>query len=415
MEPLAQLTPEVIKERTFATLRQVHLRSSQQQPLLLMVENLHWIDPTSEAYLASLVEQLAGAPLLLLTTYRPGYRPLWMDKSYATQLTLPPLTQEESATVVRAVLPPEHSAEPLMQRVLARAAGNPLFLEELAHAVREQGDLGADTPVPETIQAVLAARIDRLPPEAKHLLHTAAVLGTEVPVPLLEAIAELPEAVLHRSLAHLQAAEFLYETRLVPERVYTFKHALTHEVAYGSLLLERRRLLHARIVEALEAFAPERGAEVASGAKGLPAGRQSPDQVERLAHHALRGEVWDKAVTYCQQAGARAHDRAAFREAVAAFEQALQALAHLPEHGDTRGLAIELRLALGIALSQLGEYRRHLALLGEAEALARALNDRARLGWVLARMATDTLDNGRPRRRHCGGPASPRARGRTRR
>ena len=269
-----------------------------------------------------------------------------------------------------------------------------MFLEELAHAVREQGDLAADTPVPETIQAVLAARIDRLPPEAKHLLHTAAVLGTEVPVPLLEAIAELPEAVLHRSLAHLQAAEFLYETRLVPERVYTFKHALTHEVAYGSLLLERRRLLHARVVEALEALAPERGAEVASGAKGPwpafrrndPAGRQGPDQVERLAHHALRGEVWDKAVTYCQQAGARAYDRAAFREAVAAFEQALQALAHLPEHGDTRVLALDLRLALGGALIILGEYGRHLALLGEAEALARALNDRARLGRVLAQI-----------------------------
>ena len=274
----------------------------------------------------------------------------------------------------------------LVQRVLARAAGNPLFLEELAHAVQEQDGLAADTPVPETIQAVLAARIDRLPPEAKHLLHTAAVLGTEVPVPLLAAIAELPEAVLHRSLAHLQAAEFLYETRLVPERVYTFKHALTHEVAYGSLLQERRRLLHARIVEALEALAPERGAEVASGAKGLPAGRPDPDQVERLAHHALRGEVWDKAVTYCQQAGARAHDRAAFREAVAAFEQALQALAHLPEHGDTRVLALELRLALGAALIILGEYGRHLALLGEAEALARALNDRARLGRVLAQI-----------------------------
>jgi predicted ATPase len=216
-EPLAQLIPEAIKERTFATLRQLHLRNSQQQPLLLVVENLHWIDPTSEAYLASLVEQLAGVPLLLLTTYRPGYRPLWMDKSYATQLTLPPLTQEESVTVVRAVLPPERSAEAMVQRVLARTAGNPLFLEELAQAMREQGDLDVDTPVPETIQAVLAARIDRLPPEAKHLLHTAAVLGTEVPVPLLAAIAELPEAVLHGNLAHLQASEFLYETRLVPE------------------------------------------------------------------------------------------------------------------------------------------------------------------------------------------------------
>jgi tetratricopeptide (TPR) repeat protein len=218
---------------------------------------------------------------------------------------------------------------------------------------------------------VLAARIDRLPPEEKRLLQTAAVIGTEVPLPLLQAIAELPEATLHRGLAHLQAAEFLYETRLFPEPDYTFKHALTHEVAYNSLLLERRRVLHTRLVEALEALAPERAAE----------------QVERLAHHALRGEVWDKAVTYGQQAGARARDRAAFREAVAAFEQALQALARLPEDGDTRGLAIDLRLALGGQLTVLGEYGRHLALLGEAEALARALDDRARLGRVLAQMA----------------------------
>src|SRR5262249_37370635 len=147
---------------------------------------------------------------------------------------------------------------------------------------------------------------------------------TEVPLPLLHAIAEVPEDALQRGLAHVQAAEFLYETRLFPECAYTFKHALTHEVAYGSLLLERRQGLHARIVEALEALAGERGAE----------------QVERLAHHALRGAVWDKAVTYCQQAGARALDRAALHEAVAAFEQALQALAHRPEPGDRRGLAI---------------------------------------------------------------------------
>src|SRR5262247_1729953 len=184
--------------------------------------------------------------------------------------------------------------------------------------------------VPATVQAVLAARIDRLPAEEKTLLQTAAAIGTEVPVPLLHAIAELPEAVLHRGLAHLQAAEFLYETRLFPKPEYTFKHALTHEVAYSSLLLERRRALHARLVEALEALAPDQVAE----------------QVDRLAHHALRGEVWDKAVTYYQQAGTRAYDRAAFREAVASFEQALQALAHLTDHRDTRGLALELRLAV---------------------------------------------------------------------
>jgi tetratricopeptide (TPR) repeat protein len=188
---------------------------------------------------------------------------------------------------------------------------------------------------------------------------------------LLQAIADVPEAALHRGLTHLQAAEFLYETRLFPEHEYTFKHALTHEVAYGSLLLERRRMLHARIVAALETLAGERGAE----------------QVERLAHHALRGEVWAKAVTYCQQAGVRAYDRGAFGEAVVSFEHALQALDHLPEHGDAQLLALELRLALGGPLNALGEHGRHLALLGEAEALARALDDRARLGRVLAQMA----------------------------
>src|SRR5262249_55732557 len=179
------------------------------------------------------------------------------------------------------------------------------------------------------------------------------------------------DAQLQQSLAHLQAAEFLYETRLFPESTYTFKHALTQEVAYTRLLLEQRQVHHARLVEAIEALAPERVAE----------------QVDRLAHHAVWGEVWDKAVTYCQQAGTRAWDRAAFREAVAAFEQALQALAHLPEPGDTRVVAIELRLALGGALHLLGEYGQRRALLDEAEALARALDDPARLGQVLAEMA----------------------------
>ena len=154
-------------------------------------------------------------------------------------------------------------------------------------------------------------------------------------MPLIQAIAELPEETLQRGLAHLQAAEFLYEIRLFPEREYTFKHALTHEVAYGSLLQERRQALHARIVESLEA------------------GDRVPEQVERLAHHALRGELWDKALTYCRQAGEKAMARSAYREAVAYFEQALSALSHLPEQRDTREQAIDLRLALRSALSPL--------------------------------------------------------------
>jgi predicted ATPase len=346
-------------------------------------EDLHWIDAETQALLDSLVEGLPTARLLLLVNYRPEYQHGWGSKTYYTQLRLDPLPPASADEFLHVLLSDAPSLAPLKQLLIARTAGNPFFLEESVRTLVETGVLVGEPgvyrlaqalptiQVPATVQAVLAARIDRLPPEEKRLLQTAAVVGTEVPLPLLQAIADAPEAALHRSLAHLQAAEFLYETCLFPEPEYTFKHALTHEVAYGSLLLERRRVLHARLVEAFEVLTPERLAE----------------HVERLAHHALRGEVWDKAVICCQQAGARAWDRAAFREAVASFEQALQALAHLPEDGDTRVLAIEFRLALGRSLGALGEYRRRLTLLGEADALARAHDDRARLGRVLAEMA----------------------------
>ena len=225
--------------------------------------------------------------------------------------------------------------------------------------------------VPATVQAVLAARIDRLPPEEKRLLQTAAVIGMEVPLALLQAIAELPEETLHRGLTHLQAAEFLYETRLFPEHAYTFKHALTHEVAYRSLLQERRRALHARIVEALETLAGDRLA----------------DQVERLADHAVRGEVWDKALLYCRQAGAKAMERSASREAVGCYEQALAALEHLPEQRALHEQAIDLRFDLYSARIVLGQLEHILHDLRAAETLAEALDDPRRLGRVSVYMA----------------------------
>ena len=380
--PFRQLEPPQRRQHTLAALKRLLLRESQEQPLLLVFEDLHWIDAETQALLDSLVESLPTARLLLLVNYRPEYQHGWGSKTYYTQLRLDPCRPPVPTSSCTPCSGTTRAWQPLKPLLIARTEGNPFFLEESVRTLVETGVLVGEPgayrlarpldglQVPATVQAVLAARIDRLPPEEKRLLQTAAVIGTDVPFALLRAIADLPEEVLHRGLAHLQAAEFLYETRLFPEPEYTFKHALTHEVAYGSLLLERRRGLHARLVEALEALAPDRVAE----------------QVERLAHHALRGEVWDKAVTYCQQAGTRANDRAAFGEAVASFEQALQALAHLPEDGDTRGLAIGLRLALDRPLTPLGENRRRLALLGEAEALARALDDRARLGQVLARM-----------------------------
>jgi class 3 adenylate cyclase/tetratricopeptide (TPR) repeat protein len=377
------LEPLQHRRHTLEAVRHLLIRESRVQPVLVVFEDLHWIDTETQAVLDRLVESLPAAHLLLLVNYRPEYQHAWGSKTYYTQLRLDPLLPDSADEFLRALLGHDPSVAPLTPLLIARTQGNPFFLEESVRTLVETGVLGGERgayhlsqphdtwQVPATVQAVLAARIDRLPPKDKCLLQSAAVIGTEVHWPLLQAIADTRDEELSRSLAHLQAAEFLYETQLFPEHTYTFKHAFTHEVAYGSLLQERRRVLHTRIVEALEALAGERAAE----------------EVERLAYHAVRGGIWDKAVTYCQQAGTRAWDRAAFREAVTAFEQALQALAHLPEDGDTRVLAIELRLALGRALGALGEPGRRLALLGEAEALARARDDRARLGWVLASMA----------------------------
>jgi class 3 adenylate cyclase/tetratricopeptide (TPR) repeat protein len=366
---LVDLSPQTIRLRTFAALHTLFLRHSQRQPLVLVVENLHRSDPTSQEYVTDLVERLAGVRLLLLVTCRPGYRPPWLDKSYATQLTLARLGPEDSRRVVQAAMHPAPCAEPVLQAIVAKAAGNPLFLEELAWGVREQGTLPEE--VPATVQAMLAARMDRLPAEAKMLLQIAAVIGMEVPLALLQAIAEEPEEALQQSLQYLRATEFLYETQVVPELTYTFKHALTHEVAYNSLLQERRRVLHAQSVEALEGLAGDRGAE----------------QIERLAHHAVQGERWDKALAYCRQAGEKALARSAYREAITHLEQALGALQHLCESRAMGEQAIDLRLDLCFTLWRLGDWRGALDRLREAEALAEHLGDQHRLAHVLSEMA----------------------------
>jgi class 3 adenylate cyclase/DNA-binding winged helix-turn-helix (wHTH) protein/tetratricopeptide (TPR) repeat protein len=377
------LDPPQRRQRTLDAMKRLLLRESQIQPVLVIVENLHWIDTETQAFLDSFIESLPTAQCLLLVNYRPEYQHGWGNKMYYTQLRLDPLPLARAEELLQTLLGGDASLQSLKRRVIERAEGNPFFLEESVWTLAETktlvGERGAyrlgqvlpSIHVPPTVQAVLAARIDRLPPGDKRVLQAAAVIGRDVPFPLLQTVAEGSEEALRSSLTRLQAAEFLYELQLFPEHVYTFKHGLTQQVAYETLLQDRRRELHARIVEALQGLAGERLAE----------------QLERLAHHALRGEVWDKAVTYCQQAGVKANDRAAFREAVAAFEQALQALAHLPEDGETRRLAIDLRLAVERPLTALGEYGRYLPLLGEAEALARALDDRARLGQVLARVA----------------------------
>jgi tetratricopeptide (TPR) repeat protein len=376
--PFLHLDPPQRRQRTLDALKRVFLRESQEQPLLLICEDLHWIDSETQALLNSLVESLPTARLLLLVNYRPEYQHTWGSKTYYTQLRLDPLPPVSADEFLHALLGDDARLQPLTQLLIARTEGNPFFLEESVRILVETGALVGESgayrqakpleslQMPATVQAVLAARIDRLPPEEKRLLQTAAVIGTEVPLALLQCIADLPEETLHSGLAHLQAAEFLYEARLFPEREYTFKHALTHEVAYSSLLQERRRALHTRIVEAIE---------------GLSADRLTK-QGERLAHHALRGEVWDKALVYCQQAGEKAMARSAYREAVGYFEQTLSILPHLPETRHTREQAIDLRLALRTALWPSGDFGRILALLRGTAALAEALDDPRRLAQV---------------------------------
>ena len=380
--PFGQLDPPQRRQRTLNALKRVLLRESQVQSLLVVFEDLHWLDTETQALLDSLVESLPTARILLLVNYRSEYQHGWGSKTFYTQVRLDPLPSVHADELLRALLGDDPNLEPLKQLLIARTEGNPFFLEESVRTLVEtgvlQGERGAyyleqamqTIQVPATVQALLAARIDRLPSDAKHLLQTAAVIGTEVPLPLMQAIAELPEEVLQRGLAHLQAAEFLYETRLFPEPEYTFKHALTHEVAYGSLLQERRRVLHGRIVEALEALAGDRLTE----------------QVERLAHHALRGEVWDKTLAHSRQAAEKAMAQSAPREAVTYYEQALRALLHVPDTRATREQAIDLRLALRGCFQLLGELAQVPGCLHEAETLAVALNDQRRLGHIYALM-----------------------------
>src|SRR5499433_2809417 len=299
------LDPPQRRQRTLDAVKRLLLRESQVQPLLVVFEDLHWIDGETQALLDSLVDSLGSTRLLLLVNYRPEYQHGWGGKTAYSQMRLDALVAESAGELLEALLGEDPGLGPLKQLLVRR--GNPFFLEETVQTLVETKALAGERgryrltqavqaiQVPPTVQAVLAARIDRLPPEDKRLLQVASVIGKDVPLVLLQAIADASSDELHPSLRRLQAAEFLYETSLVPEVEYTFKHALTHDVAYRSLLHEQRRLLHARIVDVIES---------------LYGGRLS-EHVERLAYHALRGELREKAVQYLRHAGLKADARSA--------------------------------------------------------------------------------------------------------
>jgi class 3 adenylate cyclase/tetratricopeptide (TPR) repeat protein len=381
-----RLDPSERRQKTLEAVKRLLIRESQAQPLIVLFEDLHWVDGETQAFLDSFVDSLPATRVLLLVNYRPEYRHSWSGKSHYCELRVDPLPPESAEELLDSLLGHDESLEPLKRLLIGRTEGNPFFLEESVRTLIETkvlaGERGAcrlspgpldieqRVQIPATAQVMLAARIDRLAPDDKRLLQAAAVIGHDVPLALLMAIAGESQDTVRGRLARLQAAEFLYETRLFPDLQYTFRHALTHEVAYEGLLHDRRRQLHAAIVAAMETH---------------HAGRLS-EHAERLAHHAVRGALWEKAVTHLWQAGRNARYRSAYREAITFLEQAVEALARLPDTVEHAVLRIDLVCRdLSDPLGILQGDERLLHHLREAARLAEKIGDRARLASALAR------------------------------
>jgi class 3 adenylate cyclase/predicted ATPase len=337
------------RQRTVEAIKHLLLRESQVQPLCVVFEDLHWIDSETQVVLDSLIENLPAARILLLANYRPEYRHGWSAKTYYTQLRVDALPSESAEELLGSLLGNGASLRALKELLIKHTEGNPFFLEESVRTLVETqtlaGERGAyrlDKPVeaiqvPATVQAVVAARIDRLSPDEKHVLQFASVIGETVPQALLQAVVDTTGDVFHSALGRLQAIEFLYQTGLFPDIEYTFKHGLSYQVAYESLLQERRRALHARIVDALETLHSGSLAE----------------QMERLAHHAVRGAVWDKALRFLNQAAGKALARSATHQALALLDQALEVAAKLPESRETLSELLDVQLKRGPTLIML--------------------------------------------------------------
>ena len=344
-EGLAGLSPKALRDRTFEALRQIVLNASRLRPVVIEIEDLHWIDETSEDFLAHLAESLAGARVLLVVSYRSGYRPRWVDKSYATQLSLRPLARDESLQLLGGALERSPVSERVLELIVDKAQGNPFFLEELARTLVEGGEPDTDATVPGTIQGVLTARIDRLPEAQKRLLQTASVVGREFPLLLLQAIWD-EEGDLDALLRDLKRSELLFEGSGTDEEVFFFKLTLMQEVIYASLLTARRQHLHAaagRSLERLYANNPE----IAYGS---------------LAYHFSRGDEPEKAVRYLRLSSAKAAGSYAHAEAAAALEEALGHVDRLPAERQDRE-RIELTLELAQSLFPLARFPQTLELL----------------------------------------------------
>ncbi|WP_299622141.1 AAA family ATPase [Pelagibius sp.] len=363
-EALRHLSAEEKRQRTFACLHSLVAQAARHRPLVLLIEDLHWIDATSQAWLAEQVMRLTGRPILLLVTHRPGYQAPWQGRSSVTQIAMPALAPSDSRALIRSV-PKKMALSPeALEGIIARAQGNPFFLEELAFS---HGTAGEEADIPDSVQAVIAARIDRLPPADKRLLQIAAVIGARIPLELLARVDGLDGSLRHESLQRLQEAELLYERRGAPQHIFAFKHALTQEVAYMGLVAKSRRAIHQEIAEALEDHFSE-----------LVAARP-----EILARHLTAAGQRRRAVKQWLAAGRKAAARATGVEAAAHFQEALDLIAEEPEESALAKTKLTILIELGVVLQALKGAG--AAEVGEIYRQARALSDRiaqAREGFV---------------------------------
>jgi class 3 adenylate cyclase/tetratricopeptide (TPR) repeat protein len=336
-DPIAQMDGQLKKRRTQDAIKRILLRESLNQPLIVMFEDLHWIDEQTQEFLNLLADSIATARILLLVNYRPEYSHQWNSKTYYTQLRLDPLGKESAVEMLSALLGDSSELAPLSRLIIDRTDGNPFFMEETVQVLLDEGALIrngmtrltkpiGELKIPPTVQAILASRIDRLAPAIKELLQTLAVIGREFPQSLIRAIVPRSDDALSHMLNDLQLGEFIYEQPAVGDAEYIFKHALTQEVAYNSVLIERRKQMHERIGAALEAL--YRGS--------------LDDHLAELAHHYARSAHSEKAVEYCQRACQQSSDRGSYAEAVMQFETALARLQELPD--DVRRAELELDL-----------------------------------------------------------------------
>ncbi|MGH7925505.1 MAG: adenylate/guanylate cyclase domain-containing protein, partial [Candidatus Binatus sp.] len=344
-DPLAQMDGQVKKRRTLDAIKRILLRESMNQPLMVIFEDLHWIDEETQAFLNLLVDSIGTAKILLLVNYRPEYSHQWNSRTHYMQLRLDPLGKESADEMLSALLGDDAQLAALKKLIIEKTEGNPFFMEETVQVLLDEGALVRDgaaarltrplgeLKIPPTVQGILAARIDRLPPESKDLLQALAVIGREFALSLIRVVVPKSDDELNRLLNDLQLGEFIYEQPAVGDVEYTFKHGLTQEVAFGSVLTERRRELHRRTAAAIESLYAER----------------LEDRYSELAHHYGRASDAAKAAHYLHLAGEQALARSAFSEALAHLTAGMEQLMTLPANPAREAQELQMQLALASA------------------------------------------------------------------